>query len=63
MSIATFSFPGYAKNAFGEAVGRYLNGEYGDVDAVAPQLTSLLYAGDRFATARSWRTGAAQATW
>jgi dTMP kinase len=57
MSIATFSFPGYAKNAFGEAVGRYLNGEYGDVDAVAPQLASLLYAGDRFATRAELENG------
>ena len=35
LSVSVFSFPGYAKNVFGEAIGRYLNGEFGDVDAVA----------------------------
>ncbi len=55
LSVSVFSFPGYAKNVFGEAIGRYLNGEFGDVDAVAPQLASLLYAGDRFATSEDLR--------
>lgn len=48
-SVATFSFPQYAHNPFGRAVAEYLNGRYGAVDEVAPQLSSLLFAGDRFA--------------
>jgi dTMP kinase len=50
LTAAVFSFPGYANNAFGEAVGQYLNGKFGDVGQVAPQLAAILYAGDRYAT-------------
>src|SRR3974390_3368535 len=46
--IATFriSFPRY-ESFFGKLVGRYLNGEFGVLDAVDPHLSALLYAGDR----------------
>lgn len=49
LSCAVFSFPQYQSNAFGRAVGNYLNGAYGGVAQVPPQLAALLYAGDRFA--------------
>lgn len=45
-SVATFSFPRYGANVFGDAVGRYLNGEWADVP---PEFPALLYAGDRLA--------------
>jgi dTMP kinase len=46
--LATFriSFPRY-ESLFGKQVGRYLNGEFGPLDAVDPHLSALLYAGDR----------------
>lgn len=33
---------------FGEQIGRFLNGQFGPLDAVHPLLASVLYAGDRF---------------
>ncbi|MFN0199320.1 MAG: dTMP kinase [Planctomycetaceae bacterium] len=42
------SFPRYADTFFGEAVGRFLNGKFGELSQVHPALVSLLYAGDRF---------------
>jgi dTMP kinase len=46
--LATFqiSFPRY-ESFCGELVGRYLNGEFGPLEAVDPHLSALLYAGDR----------------
>jgi len=41
------SFPRY-DGFFGGLVARFLNGEFGTLDAVDPRLSSLLYAGDRF---------------
>jgi dTMP kinase len=49
LSCSVFSFPQYQSNAFGRAVGNYLNGAYGRVEQVPPQLAALLYAGDRYA--------------
>lgn len=43
-----FSFPQYGHNPFGVGVGKYLNGDFGGMDEVAPELASLLYAGDRY---------------
>jgi dTMP kinase len=40
------SFPRY-ESFCGELVGRYLNGEFGPLNAVDPHLSALLYAGDR----------------
>jgi dTMP kinase len=40
------SFPRYG-SFYGKLVGRYLNGEFGTLDAVDPHLSALLYAGDR----------------
>lgn len=50
LSSAVFSFPRYGLNPFARAIPRYLNGEFGGLEQVAPELAALLYAGDRFAT-------------
>lgn len=42
------SFPRYQETAFGREIGRFLNGEFGSLNAVHPLLVSLLFAGDRF---------------
>ncbi|MGH7199471.1 MAG: thymidylate kinase [Planctomycetaceae bacterium] len=47
-SAALISFPRYEHTAFGRAIGDFLNGRFGPLDAVSPFLASLLYAGDRF---------------
>src|SRR5258705_6310223 len=49
LTCAVFWFPQYQSNAFGRAVGKYLNGAYGRAEQVPPQLAALLYAGDRYA--------------
>ncbi len=46
--VASFSFPLYDGNPFSRAVADYLNGEFGGVEEVHPELAALLYAGDRF---------------
>jgi dTMP kinase len=46
LSTFRISFPRY-ESFFGNLVGRYLNGEFGPLEAVNPHLSSLLYAGDR----------------
>ena len=43
-----FSFPLYDGNPFSVAVADYLNGLFGTVDDVHPELAGLLYACDRF---------------
>ena len=43
-----FSFPLYDGNPFSVAVADYLNGAFGTVDDVHPELAGLLYACDRF---------------
>lgn len=40
-------FPRY-ESSFGRLVARYLNGQFGPLDAVDPHFSALLYAGDRF---------------
>jgi dTMP kinase len=47
-SVASFSFPLYDDNPFSRAIGRYLNGDLGSLEAVHPTLSALLYACDRF---------------
>ena len=46
--VASFSFPLYDGNPFSRAITDYLNGEFGGLDEVHPELAALLYAGDRF---------------
>lgn len=48
LETATFDFPQYELSTFGEMVGAYLRGEFGEATELSPYLVSLLYAGDRF---------------
>lgn len=48
LSCATLSFPRYRETAFGQLVGRYLDGKFGDLEQVSPDFAALLYAGDRY---------------
>ncbi len=45
--VVTVDFPDYQGSFYGRLVGRYLNGDFGDVYEVSPYVSSLLYAGDR----------------
>lgn len=47
LDYVTFSFPRY-ESSFGRLVARFLNGEFGPLEAVDPHFSALLYAGDRF---------------
>lgn len=47
-SVSLISFPRYSETFFGRLVGEFLNGAYGTLEQVHPQLVSLLFAGDRF---------------
>lgn len=42
------SFPRYSQTHFGRTIGRFLNGEFGELDQVDPHLAATLYAADRF---------------
>jgi len=46
--VELFQFPQYNSSFFGGEVGRYLNGEYGQLADVHPKFSALLYALDRF---------------
>src|ERR1700721_616032 len=46
LAIFRIGFPRY-QSFYGKLVGRYLNGEFGTLEAVDPHLSALLYAGDR----------------
>ena len=48
VSTALLSFPRYSETLFGAAIGQFLNGNFGPLENVAPQLAATLYAGDRF---------------
>ncbi len=45
--VKVFDFPRYYTSFHGQMVGRYLKGEFGDVNEVSPYLVSLAYAVDR----------------
>ncbi len=47
VSVQLLSFPRYDATRFGKAIGDFLNGRFGTLEAVHPMLASLLYAGDR----------------
>lgn len=51
--VETIDFPQYENNFFGKMVRRYLNGEFGKPNDVNPYLASILYAGDRFESAKT----------
>ena len=46
-SVYATGFPQY-ESWFGSMVGKFLNGDFGSLDAVDPHFSALLYAGDRF---------------
>jgi dTMP kinase len=46
ISYVHFSFPRY-ESFFGKLVGRFLNGDFGPLEAVDPHFSALLYAGNR----------------
>jgi len=47
-SASLISFPRYSDTHFGATIGRFLNGEFGQLDQVDPHLAATLYAADRF---------------
>ncbi len=53
--IGYYDFPQYDKSIFGQMVGRYLNGEFGEADEVSPYLSSMLYAGDRWSASQDMK--------
>ena len=48
-----FSFPRYDDTMFGKVIGDFLNGRFGQLNEVDPQLVALLYAADRFESRQS----------
>lgn len=46
--VKTIDFPQYQNNFFGNLLGEYLSGGFGDFIQVDPRLASVLYAADRF---------------
>lgn len=44
----SLQFPRYVATTFGRSIADFLNGRFGALDQVHPQLASVLYAGDRF---------------
>ena len=46
--VDTLQFPRYAATTFGSAIGDFLNGRFGALHEVHPQLAAVLYAGDRY---------------
>ena len=47
MKVASYSFPRYRETLFGKCIAAYLNGQFGELEAVPPQSAALLFAGDR----------------
>ena len=48
LRAASLQFPRYSATTFGRAIGDFLNGRFGALNEVHPQLAAALYAGDRF---------------
>jgi dTMP kinase len=46
--VVTLDFPRYQDNFFGRLIGECLTSKHGDFLHLAPQIASVLYAGDRF---------------
>ncbi len=56
----TLDFPQYYNNHFGNIVGCFLRGDFGDPAAANPYLASILYAADRFESSAKIKTWLAQ---
>jgi dTMP kinase len=50
--VKTIDFPRYYNNFFGKLIGEYLSGKFGDFIQVDPRIASVLYAADRFESAK-----------
>ncbi|MCL4364192.1 hypothetical protein M1328_03070 [Patescibacteria group bacterium] len=48
ISTSLFDFPQYHKTFFGDFIGRFLNGEFGNISNINPYLAAFPYAGDRW---------------
>ncbi|MDA1231898.1 MAG: thymidylate kinase [Planctomycetota bacterium] len=48
LRVDTLQFPRYSATTFGSAIGDFLNGRFGSLSEVHPQLAAVLYAGDRY---------------
>ncbi len=48
LNVDTLQFPRYSATTFGSAIGDFLNGRFGALNEVHPQLAAVLYAGDRY---------------
>lgn len=48
VAVGTLQFPRYSETTFGRTIGEFLNGRFGSLEQVHPQLAAVLYAGDRF---------------
>ena len=46
--VELLSFPRYRETLFGQAIGEFLNGRFGQLNEVHPFLASVLYAADRY---------------
>ena len=54
-SLEYIHFPRYDAPVYGDLIGRFLQGEFGSIDAVHPQLVALLFAEDRHRAAPMMR--------
>lgn len=54
--VKSLHFPRLSAKPYGEMIGAFLRGEYGDVGSVHPRLAALLYALDRQQAAPSLKT-------
>lgn len=48
LRVAMLSFPRYGETFMARSVADYLNGKFGEMDAMPAQFPALLFAGDRF---------------
>jgi len=48
VKVKKIDFPRYYDNFFGQLIGEYLSGRYGDFIKVDPRIASVLFAADRF---------------
>lgn len=46
--VKAIDFPRYESNFFGQFIGEYLSGVFGDFSKMEPRIASTLYAADRF---------------
>lgn len=51
-NVKLISFPCYDSTFFGSEIGKYLNGEFGELSTINPKFSSLLFALDRFEKAK-----------